>query len=348
MKEGALGVNAGNDGFDGDFFGSGEHDPGNGAVFQANLLDFGIGANFSAGLLRGFGQSAREVTEAGRGKSSGAHGMGVASGAHQEDGGGTRGPRPERGPEDAACGDKGGDELRFEKCGGEVRNGHGAPAKKVEDSLLAKHAHVAAGLKEIPEIFGSGFVDRRRRDRNKLVEDAGEVIERIREFDVFRGGLCGNVRDAAGSPGVVVPEKKRLSAWCGSEDARTGIEDFALEFFDLHVARDLHAKRAERVRERGGFEAGMKFLGNGAAANHFAPLEDERFEPSFGKIKSSDESVVPAADENYALAEGHAQLLFSAGDSEPAPADGDSDPGFVSAARRISPPRRTRHTEEAF
>jgi hypothetical protein len=88
----------------------------------------------------------------------------------------------------------------------------------------------------------------------------------------------------------------------------------------------------------------MKFLGNGAAANHFAPLEDERFEPSFGKIKSGDESVVPAADENYALAEGHDQLLFSAGDSETAGADGDSDPGFVSGGRGIALAGRMRET----
>jgi hypothetical protein len=52
----------------------------------------------------------------------------------------------------------------------------------------------------------------------------------------------------------------------------------------------------------------MKFLGDGAAADHFAAFEDERLEAAFSEIKSGDESVVPAADENYALSEGHGQL----------------------------------------
>jgi len=62
------------------------------------------------------------------------------------------------------------------------------------------------------------------------------------------------------------------------------------------------------MRESGNAETGMKFLSDGAAANHFATLEDERLEAALGEIKSGDESVVPAADENYALSERHGQL----------------------------------------
>src|SRR5260370_11188371 len=111
--------------------------------------------------------------------------MGIGSGAHKKHGGGTRGPRTERGAKNAARGDDGTDELRLEKCGNEVCNGHGAPAKKVEDSLLAKHADIAAGLKEIPEVFGCGLVDRRRRDRNGGVEDSRESTNSVRQSNVF-------------------------------------------------------------------------------------------------------------------------------------------------------------------
>jgi len=65
-----------------------------------------------------------------------------------------------------------------------------------------------------------------------------------------------------------------------------------------NVARDLRAKRAESVRESRGFEAGIEFFRDSAAANHFAAFEDEGLEAALGKIKSGDESVVPAADEN--------------------------------------------------
>jgi hypothetical protein len=52
----------------------------------------------------------------------------------------------------------------------------------------------------------------------------------------------------------------------------------------------------------------MKFLGDGATADHFAALEDERLEAALGEIKSGDEGIVSTADENYTLSEGHGQL----------------------------------------
>jgi hypothetical protein len=54
----------------------------------------------------------------------------------------------------------------------------------------------------------------------------------------------------------------------------------------------------------------MKFLGNGPAANHFSPLENERFKAAFCKIERGDECVVAAADECYALSDGHVQFLL--------------------------------------
>jgi hypothetical protein len=59
------------------------------------------------------------------------------------------------------------------------------------------------------------------------------------------------------------------------------------------------------MRKRGGFEAGMKFLGDGPAAYHFPAFEDERLKAALGEIKSGDESIVPAPDENNALSERH-------------------------------------------
>jgi hypothetical protein len=49
----------------------------------------------------------------------------------------------------------------------------------------------------------------------------------------------------------------------------------------------------------------MKFLSDGAAANHFAALEHKRLEPAFRKIKRRDQCVVPTADDRDALSDGH-------------------------------------------
>jgi len=153
------------------------------------------------------------------------------------------------------------------------------------------------------------------------------MVESVREFKVFGGILGGNTGDAPSGFGVLVPEKKRLAIGRGGEDTRTWIEYFALEFFNLHVARNLCTERAKGMGKRGGFEAGMKFLSDGAATNHFTAFEDERLEAALGEIKSGDESIVAAADENYALSERHGQLAaFDA-----APVTGD-EPDFVQRA----------------
>src|SRR5207248_10494235 len=60
-----------------------------------------------------------------------------------------------------------------------------------------------------------------------------------------------------------------------------------------------------RVRQRGSAKAGIKLLGNGAAANHFAALEDQGLEPAFGQIKCGDQRIVAAAYQNYPLSERH-------------------------------------------
>ena len=63
IEEGALGVDAGDDGFDGDFFAVGENDAGDCVVFDADVLDFGMGADFGAGGACGFGEGVSKSAE---------------------------------------------------------------------------------------------------------------------------------------------------------------------------------------------------------------------------------------------------------------------------------------------
>jgi len=55
IEERALGVDAGDDGFGGDFFAVGENDCGDGVIFDADVLDVGLRADFGAGSACGFG-----------------------------------------------------------------------------------------------------------------------------------------------------------------------------------------------------------------------------------------------------------------------------------------------------
>src|SRR5260221_5283278 len=60
MEESALGIDAGNHGVGGDFFATGEYEAGDSTILDANVANFGVGADFGAGLAGGFGDGAGE------------------------------------------------------------------------------------------------------------------------------------------------------------------------------------------------------------------------------------------------------------------------------------------------
>src|SRR5580698_3171896 len=151
--------------------------------------------------------------------------MGIGGGAEQEDRGAAGGPGAERGAENSASSDGGAEEFGLEKLGDEIGDGHRAPAQKIEDAFLAEASDVAAGLEEIPEIFGRRRIDRGRSDRGDLAEDYGNFGEGFGEFGVGGGVFRGKARDAAGGLGVIIVKKERAAVGSRSEDARIGIED---------------------------------------------------------------------------------------------------------------------------
>src|ERR1700724_3394379 len=102
MEEGALGINAG---------------------------DHGFGGNFATGGAGSLGDSAGQRAESAVGKGGRADRMRIGSGAEKKDGGAAGRPRSERRAENAASGDRGAKEFGFEEFGDEVRYGHGTPAE---------------------------------------------------------------------------------------------------------------------------------------------------------------------------------------------------------------------------
>ena len=96
----------------------------------------------------------------------------------------------------------------------------------------------------------------------------------------------------------VLIERKRATVGRERGDASLRRDQPQAVFFQLHVADDVWANRAGGVRQRGAAEAGMKFIGDGGAADLGAALEDERFESGFGEIERGDQPVVAAADDD--------------------------------------------------
>src|SRR4029077_3061886 len=149
---------------------------------------------------------------------------------------------------------------------------------KIKDAGFTEAADAAASLQEIPQIFGSGMIDRGRRDGSQLREEASGGFQRLRELRVFRGVFRGEATNSSSGLGRVIIEKKCAAIRRGSENTRIGPQDFATELFELQIFRNIRAKRTEGVRKGRSVKAGMKFLGDGAAADHFAAFEDEWLE----------------------------------------------------------------------
>ena len=304
-KEGALRIDAGNNRFAGNFFSVLKHHARDRAILEANPLDFRIRADFRACLLGGFRERPRERAEAATRKTGRANGMSIRSGAKQQHCGRSSGPWAQGISEDSSCRDYRAQQLRLKKLRNKIRNRHGRPAEQIEDAFLAKLPDSAPGLEKIPEVFRTRLVDGRRCHRNDLRQNFRKGFERFCKFRVFRGVLFRKMSDILRCLSCVVIEKHRFTLGCGSENAWVRRKNLAAKPMQLHVAHDISAQRPYRVRQRRSAKARIKLLGDGAAANHFAALEDQGLEPAFGQIECGDQRIVAAAYQNYPLSERH-------------------------------------------
>src|SRR5277367_5875725 len=113
--------------------------------------------------------------------------MWIGRSTQKKHGGAASRPRPERGAENAASGDCGTYQFRFEELGDEIGDRHRPPAEQVEDAVFPESPDITPGLEKIPEILRRRRVDRRRSDRGNLREYQRHFFERSGEFRVVRG-----------------------------------------------------------------------------------------------------------------------------------------------------------------
>ena len=76
----------------------------------------------------------------------------------------------------------------------------------------------------------------------------------------------------------------------------------------VEVADDLRPEQADDVARDREAEARDDLLGDRRAAEHVAPLEDERLEAGPRQVGGGDEPVVPSADDHRVVALRHASL----------------------------------------
>src|SRR5260221_8470575 len=130
MEESALGIDAGNHGVGGDFFATGEYEAGDSTILDANVANFGVGADFGAGLAGGFGEGASEKAESSGRERSGADGMGVCGGAKKQNGGGALRALGHPGGQEATRRGRGARASRARRNGGPIGRGAAAPPRR--------------------------------------------------------------------------------------------------------------------------------------------------------------------------------------------------------------------------
>ena len=238
MEEGALGVGAGNDGLGGDFFAGRESDAGDGAVFDQDARDFGVGANFGAGVFGGGSEGVRESARASTNLRGAAIGQAACATAQQKKRGGARGPRARGRAEDSSRGDGGAKQFRLEKLRDEIRNGHGAPANQALHVFLAQAAEGLSGAEKIPEVTGGGLVDFGRGHEEEIADEGTRGVESFAQLGVFRGVGFRGRRDCGGGFARVGVEEKRAAVGMRREDAGGGLEKLDAMAIELHASGD--------------------------------------------------------------------------------------------------------------
>jgi hypothetical protein len=66
----------------------------------------------------------------------------------------------------------------------------------------------------------------------------------------------------------------------------------------LQIAHYIGPNGTGGMSQRGATKTGVKFIGNGRAANLFAAFQHQRFESSFGQIKSRYQPIVATSDDD--------------------------------------------------
>ena len=188
--------------------------------------DFRAGANFRAGFFRGSGHRGGERAHAAARVSGVPHRIRVGCGAQQQKSRGAGGPRAERGAENSARGDDGAEQIRFEKFGDEIRDGHGSPADQAHHFFFAEAADFAADFQKLPEVFLRGLFDHRRREVEQFARRLPPRARDFLKFEVFRARLSSRNFRSARRSAVRRCEERARGRRARARKAATGDSSF--------------------------------------------------------------------------------------------------------------------------
>ena len=224
--------------------------------------------------------------------------MRIARRAHQQHEGTSCRPRPQESSEHAASGDYGPQQFRLEIFRRQVGDRHWSPAQQPEHVFLAQLANRAPGLQHAPEITSARVVNIRRRGCERVGNDFADLGQRLLKLGILARILLRKGGDFLRGFASVLIQRERPSVRTQRRHAHFGSDHPQAMLFQLHVADDVGTDRSCGVSQGRASKARMELVRNSSPADLRAALEYERLESSLGQIKSGDQPVVTAADDD--------------------------------------------------
>ena len=203
--------------------------------------------------------------------------MGIGTRAKEQKGRRACGPRPHRCAENSSRSDCRTQQIRLEKLGDEVRDGHGAPANQPHHFFFSEAADFAANLQQLPNIFFRGLIDLRRGQREQLRDYFRRARQSFFQLQIIRSISLGKFLDFSRGGVGIGTQNQRAPILRRREHSHAGLHHLQAVFRELHIARDSRKQRPSRVRHGGAAKTRMKFFSHTRAADNFPALQHQRF-----------------------------------------------------------------------
>ncbi len=140
------------------------------------------------------------------------------------------------------------------------------------------------------------------------LDERGHTFQHLLVFRQRLRVLGREFRDFPVGQRLVGPQHERAAVRKGRERGRVPGQHLEAVPLEIEIPDDLGPEQAVDVGGRGHLEAGPQLLGDAGAAQHFAALEYQHFDPGPGEVRGGDQTVVATADNDEVVGRGHARL----------------------------------------
>ena len=274
------------------------------AVLDQDLRDRHLGPDFHAGFASSVGDGIRNRASTAAGESPGAkRAVDLAHVVVQQNVGGSGRAHAEKGADDSRGRHRGLEHVGLEPLVEKVDRAHGHELHLVVLVFAVEVFEAAAQEQQLHQVFGIQRGGIGRHHGEDRLHEAAHLQHRLAEFVVGLGVELGVARNLAPRHAVIVDAPQVVAVGHGREGA-VERQDFKAVPGQIEFANDLRPQQRHHVGAHGKLEAGENLLGDGRAAQHVPPLQNQDFLPRSCQIGCVDQAIVAAANHDGVIFSG--------------------------------------------